>query len=267
MNTNIFIKTPPLSYTKDGDGPVIVLLHGFCEAKEYWDEALETLSKTFTVISLDLPGFGSSPELVGNITMELLAESVYNQLVAMEIKEFVLVGHSLGGYVSLAFLEKHSAMVKGLVMCNSTAFEDSEEKKLQRNKTIEFLDTNGLEAFIKPFVPPMFFPKNRKNCEPAIQKIIKMGLKASETGVKNAILAMRNRPDRTKVLIEAKFPVLYIVGKDDGSIKFQDSMAQCHLAPMSYAIFMDECDHQSIHEKPSETIGAIRSFSNRCLNM
>lgn len=259
------IKIVPLSYTKDGEGPCLVFLHGFCEAKEYWDEAIESLSKSYTVISLDLPGFGSSPDLSGNTTMESLAESVYNQLKAMDILEFVLIGHSLGGYVSLAFIEKYPSMIKGFVMCNSTAFEDSEEKKIQRNKTIEFLETNGLEAFIKPFVPPMFFPKNRKNCDKAIKDITKMGLKASENGVKNTIIAMRNRPDRTKVLINANFPVLYIIGKNDGSIKFEDSLAQCHLAAMSYAVFINECDHQSIHEKPVETIGAIRSFSKRCL--
>lgn len=265
MATNFISKTPPLSYTRDGDGPVVVLLHGFCEAKEYWDEALESLSKSFTVISIDLPGFGSSPVLSDKTTMELLAESVYNQLVAMNVLEFVLVGHSLGGYVSLAFLEKYPTMIKGLVMCNSTAFEDSDEKKLQRNKTIDFLDNNGLEAFIKPFVPPMFYPKNRKKCDSAIQSIIKMGLKASEIGVKNAILAMRDRLDRTKVLVEAQFPVLYIIGKNDGSVKFEDSLAQCHLAPFSYAVFMEECDHQAIHEKPIETIGAIRTFAHKCL--
>lgn len=264
MNT---AKLQPLSYTKDGNGPNVVLLHGFCEAKEYWDEAMETLAKSFTVISIDLPGFGSSPELKQNTTMETLAEAVHNQLVAMEIDEFVLVGHSLGGYVSLAFIEKYAQMIKGLVMCNSTAFADSDEKKLQRNKSIVFLNENGLEAFIRPFVPPMFYPKNKKKCEAAIQNIVKMGLKASETGVKNAVVAMRDRPDRSSLIAKAIFPVLYIIGKNDEAVKFADSLAQCHLAPFSYALFMDECEHQAIHEKPQETIGAIRSFTNKCLNV
>ncbi|TAG18983.1 MAG: alpha/beta fold hydrolase [Cytophagales bacterium] len=252
----------PLSYDRRGRGKVIVFLHGFCEAKEYWDDSIKVMSEHFTCISLDLPGFGSSAA-IGIVSMETLAESVFYQLNSMEIDEFILVGHSLGGYVALALAEKHPKNIIGLVMCNSTAFADSDEKKLQRDKTIKFLDDNGLEEFVRPFVPPMFFPKNRKSCSKAIEEIIDMGLRADVNAVKATISAMKKRPSRISVIQNAKFPVLYIVGKDDGSIKMDDSILQCHQAAVSFVLFLDECDHQSIHEKFDIVIETILGFCKK----
>lgn len=252
----------PLSFDRRGRGKVVVFIHGFCEAKEYWDNTLKTMAEHFTCISIDLPGFGSS-SAIANVSMESLAEAVYFQLNSMEINEFILVGHSLGGYVSLALAEKYPQAILGLVMCNSTAFADSEEKKIQRTKTIKFLDDNGLEEFVRPFVPPMFFPKNRKDCQKAIDEIIDMGLRADVNAVKATIAAMKNRISRISVIENAKFPVLYVIGKDDGSVKMEDSIKQCHLAPLSFALFLDECDHQSIHEKFEIVIETILGFCKK----
>lgn len=252
----------PLSYDRRGRGKTVVFIHGFCEAKEYWDTTLKVMAEHFTCISIDLPGFGSSAPL-GEASIEKLAEAVYFQLDSMEINEFVLVGHSLGGYVALAMAQKYPNAMLGLVMCNSTAFADSEEKKLQRTKTIKFLDDNGLEEFVRPFVPPMFFPKNRKDCQNAISEIIDMGLRADVNAVKATIQAMKIREDRSAVIVNAKYPVLYIIGKDDGSIKMDDSIKQCHLAPVSFALFLDECDHQAIHEKFDIVIETIVGFCKK----
>ncbi len=252
----------PLSYDRRGRGKTVVFIHGFCEAKEYWDSTLKVMSEHFTCISIDLPGFGSSAA-IGDVSIENLAEAVYFQLNSMEINEFVLVGHSLGGYVALALAQKYPDTILGLVMCNSTAFADAEEKKMQRDKTVKFLDDNGLEEFVRPFVPPMFFPKKRKDCQAAIAEIIDMGLRADVNAVKATIKAMKNRLDRSSVIKNAKFPVLYIVGKDDGSVKIEDSIRQCHLAPVSFVLFLDECDHQAIHESFDIVIETILGFCKK----
>ena len=248
-----------LSLTDCGSGDPIVFLHGFCESKEYWDIIAEPLSGTNRVVCIDLPGFGKSLH-TSELSIEDMAEEVAKALEKLEIGSFMLVGHSLGGYVSLALAENMPGFIKGLCLFHSTALPDSEEKKQQRNKTIKYLEENGVEAFIKPFVPPLFAPANRKRCDGDINKLIKTGLSTSIESIKNTTAAMRDRPDRTHVLSEAEYPVLFIIGKKDTTVKLEDILTQCHLPSESYVQFLGDTAHQGIFEKPQETLQMIHSF-------
>ena len=242
-----------------GKGPALVLLHGFCESKEIWDEFATALSDEYTVICPDLPGFGASKSLA-HVTMETLAEAVFKFLSGQKITEFVIVGHSLGGYVALALAEHNPIAIKGLGLFHSTSFPDSPEKKETRNKTAEFAKNNGVEAFIRPFVPPLFYPGNRERCKKDIEKLVEIGLKTPLQSIIDTTLAMRDRPDRTHVLSEAKYPILSIIGKNDGAVKLEDSLAQIHLPYKSYVQILGDTAHQGLFEKKEETIKMVRAF-------
>ncbi|MDX2190097.1 MAG: alpha/beta hydrolase [Bacteroidota bacterium] len=252
-----------LSYSVQGEGNAIVLLHGFCESKEIWTHFVPTLSKSNKVICIDLPGFGES--INHKITtIEAMADSVHETLASIYISNFVLVGHSLGGYVSLAYAEKYGHHLKGLCMFHSTAYADSDEKKANRTKTAKFVQDNGVNAFIIPFVPPLFYPQNRKSCEKSIQLLTSIGCNTPIESIVNATIAMRDRKDRTDVIKNASYPVLYIVGKNDGAIKMEDSVSQCHLAPISQVIFLSDTAHQGLFEKEKETLLALENFMSFC---
>jgi pimeloyl-ACP methyl ester carboxylesterase len=248
-----------LSYKETGSGSVIVFLHGFCEAKEVWESSHARLSGKYKIISIDFPGSGQS-ETVLDLTIDLMAEQVFELLKSLKIDKYIVVGHSMGGYVSLALAEKHPDSLAGLCLFHSTAYPDSEEKKQQRNKTLNYLNEHGVEAFIRPFVPPLFYPQNRVACENAIQALIEMGCKVPLPIIASCVASMRDRPDRTHILMEAKFPVLFIIGKNDTSIKMEDAIAQSQLPANSYIQLLENTAHQGIYERENETINMLNAF-------
>lgn len=248
-----------LSNKSTGAGPAVVFLHGFCESKEVWASCHAQLSDKYTVISIDLCNDIQS-ESHAELSIESMAEAVHSTVLALGINQYLLIGHSMGGYVALALAEKYPKALSGLCLFHSTAYADSEEKKLQRNKTIAYLHEHGVEAFIKPFVPPLFYPQNRKKCELAINELIEMGCKVPLPIIAACAAAMRDRPDRTIVLAEASYPVLFIIGKNDGAVKPEDVLAQAQLPAESYVQLLAATAHQGIFEKEVETVAMLRAF-------
>jgi pimeloyl-ACP methyl ester carboxylesterase len=249
-----------LQYTDQGSGSVVVLLHGFCESKEIWKGMSEGLSKEFRVICPDLPGFGGSILERESVSMEYFAETVKELMDHLAIKKFTLIGHSLGGYVTLAFAESYPSMLNGFGLFHSTSYEDAPERKEARNKTYEFIKKNGVESFVTTFVPPLFFMRNRKRLAQEIEAVIKMAAKSSEKGVLATILAMRDRKQRVSVLKESKVPVLFIIGKEDTSIPYDKIMEQILLPAQPIVQIMDETGHMGMFEKKEESLAVLKEF-------
>ena len=252
-----------LSYQEAGEGLPVVFLHGFCETKELWSSYLQPLSQVCRVILMDLPGFGENPALQSPLTIADMAEQVYNTVNSMGIEQCILIGHSMGGYVALAFCEKFPSRVKGLGLFHSTAYADSLEKKQARDKTIEFIERYGTEEFVEEFVPPLFFEGRRKDFLDEIRKIVEMGKKAPKMTVIESIRAMRDRKDRSRVLEKCPCPVLFIVGKNDIAIPFQGSQAQYSLPSYSTVHILNNTGHMGMIEWEKETLFMVEQFIQR----
>lgn len=242
--------------------PVVVLFHGFCESKAIWQNFVPYLSEIAHVIVPDLPGFGENKALEEPITIEKMAEEVYRLLLDLQLDEGgILVGHSLGGYVSLAFAEQYPQWVKGLCLFHSTALADTEEKKKTRTKTVEFLEHNGIEAFNENFVPSLFYEKNRKPLQPAIEQSMQI---ANQTSVSTAIevtKAMRERQDRTQVLKDATYPVMFIAGKEDQAVPLDTLKEQIWLPQgPTHVQVLPETAHMGMFEKEKETLTGLIGF-------
>src|SRR5581483_8639197 len=126
-----------IRYSDEGKGRAIVLLHGFPENLGIWQEFSAALSKSFRVICIDLPGLGES-ECIGYVhTMDLMAKCVQSVMHELNLRRYVVVGHSMGGYVALAVAELFPENLRGLCLFHSAAFPDSDEKKLDRDKASE----------------------------------------------------------------------------------------------------------------------------------
>jgi pimeloyl-ACP methyl ester carboxylesterase len=239
----------------------LVFLHGFCESKELWNDLISKLPEKFHCVALNLPGYGENLETVEDYSMEAMAEAVHDELKKLHIKKFILVGHSLGGYVSLAFAEKYPKMLQGLCLFHSSALPDSEEKKANRNKTIEFVKKHGVDLFMDSFVAPLFAPENRGKCKKDIEKLIKIGKATPEESIIKTLRAMRDRKKRLKVLKEATFPVLFIAGKVDGAVPLEATLEQCHLPNNSTTVFLGGTAHMGMFERPYETRKSLEKFA------
>lgn len=244
-----------------GTGKVLVFLHGFCESKEVWESFVQPFRETYRVITVDLPGFGKNTFPRASYSMEEAAAYVYQILKTLEIKKCILVGHSMGGYAALAFAEKHRSMLHGLCLFHSSALPDSKEKKELRTKTIKFIKKNGLDIFMDSFVSPLFSPARRKFFSREIKMLTAIGKSTPPAAVMGAVKGMRNRKKRLKVLKDARYPVLFIAGKDDQAVTVEQTLAQCSLPANSTVLFLANTGHMGMFEKPLETRNALRHFA------
>jgi pimeloyl-ACP methyl ester carboxylesterase len=247
-----------------GSGPALVFLHGFCESKALWPDFTAPLVADYRVVLIDLPGFGDNDQPQPDYSMESAAAFVQQTLKALRINKSLVIGHSLGGYVALALAEQHPELLAGLVLFHSSALPDSEEKKDTRNKTMAFIQKQGLDTFMDTFVAPLFYEGNRESAKKAIALLTRIGKQTSEQAVLGTIVGMRDRPDRSPVLQGATYPVLIIAGKQDPAVPLEQTLQQCHLPRESHTLFLDQTGHMGMFEKPRETLLALQGFAARC---
>lgn len=249
-----------ITYIDEGKGNPVVLLHGFCGSKDYWQQVIPELSKNFRVIAPDLPGHGESSNLVGASRIEDIAEHIKVLLNHLNLSHVTMFGHSLGGYITLAFVEKYSDQLKGFSLIHSTAFPDSEEAKKGREANVEKVKREGIDALIDGLVPKLFSPDNlEKNLE-AVKIAKEIGYSTSAEGVMKTLLAMKERPDRNHVLEGSSLPVLLIAGEKDQIIPSDKtfSVSKSNIKQ----VLIKESGHMSMYENPSNLIYEIHDFLN-----
>lgn len=258
-----------LFYSESGishlDAP-LVLLHGFCETHEVWSRFERALAMNCRVLCPDLPGFGKSPLPSGNFGLPEVAEALHDWLKAIGIKRCILLGHSLGGYVSLAFLEKYPDMVEGIGLMNSTAYADSEEKKRTRDNVIAFAEKHGVKKFIDSFVPQLFYSEKRDKLKAEIEELLSIARSTPKKSLIAYTRAMQQREDRLEVLKHFRKPILYIVGEEDQSIPLQDSKKQIRTLSNYEVHILKKSGHMGMYEKPEESLEAIRNFVHYVYN-
>ncbi len=252
---------PHFTYTDAGTGDTLVFLHGFAESKQLWTDFKKPLQQKTRTIAFDLPGFGNNTGNVADYSMDAMANYVKQQLDKLGVKKCILIGHSMGGYVSMAFAEKYGNMLNGLCLFHSSALPDTDEKKENRNKTIEFVEKHGVEKFMQSFVEPLFFADNRDKLRSKIDLMKKIGTATPKESITGGLAAMRDRPDRTDVLKKANYPVLFIFGKEDGAVPIDKALEQCHLPNNSMVYFLGQTGHMGMFERTYETRKAIEKFA------
>jgi len=248
-------------YTDSGKGFPVVFIHGFCETHSIWDSFIVPVEKTYRVISIDLPGFGRSKFLKAPFSIDDVAEVVLSFLDSIDIKEFIVIGHSLGGYVTLAMAKQAPLRVKAFGLFHSTAFGDTPEKQLSRNKVIEFVEANGVEPFIKSFIPPLFYNQSSASIPP----VVDIALTTPKETLIEYTAAMRDRPERLAVLEGFKGNVLFIVGEKDGVFTPESIDQQVHLAPQSMVFKFKDVAHMGMFEAEEPTQQAVLTFLKKAL--
>lgn len=249
-----------LNYTDSGHGKVVVMIHGFCESLNLWSSFEKELSQMARIICVDLPGFGESRYLGEPISMEWFADRINDLMAELNIHSYSVIGHSLGGYVSLALAEKYPNRINSFALFHSTAYADTEEKKINRDKTVGFIERNGVATFMNSFVDPLFAEVNRQKCSTKMDVLIADGKRSNEEAAKATIYAMKNRPDRSAVLQNFGKPILLIIGENDVAVPIEDSLKQSEIGAQTEALVLKNCGHMGMIEKPTTTLLRIKEF-------
>jgi pimeloyl-ACP methyl ester carboxylesterase len=249
-----------LAYNEYGSGRSVVLLHGFPFNKDIWNPFAEKLAAFFKVYIPDLPGFGRSAMPPVSITMDEVGAAINAWIIKQKLDRPVLIGHSLGGYVALAGAQQNPDLFSGLALFHSTAYADSEEKKQSRTKVLEFIDKNGVEAFTSNFIGALFFNPNH----PAIPAVRSVAVAATIEAVKSYTIAMRDRSERTDVLLTFPKPILFLAGENDGGIPVDSVRKQAAIHAKSELKLLSETAHMGMFEKENECLEIIRTFIEKC---
>lgn len=234
----ILHKNTKIAYSETGKGTAVVLLHGFLENATMWDFYVPEFSKKYRVITIDLLGHGQT-ECMGYLhTMEDMADAVHAVLHELRIRKAIFVGHSMGGYVALAFAELYPDNVKGIVLLNSTSRADSEERKGNRDRAIVCVKKD-YSSFIRMSIANLFSEDNREKLSEEIENVKLEALKTPLQGIVAALEGMKTRNDREVLLHFAPYPIMLILGEKDPVLNFDENKEQIEGTDVKFTSFPD----------------------------
>jgi pimeloyl-ACP methyl ester carboxylesterase len=254
---NILYKNTKISFTDSGKGTAIVLLHGFLENKKMWKEYVDLFSENYRVITIDLLGHGESDCLGYVHSMEDNANAVHEVLDHLKIEKAIILGHSMGGYVGLAFAELFPKNINKLVLLNSSSKADSHEKKINRNRAIKAVKQNYVN-FVSLAIANLFSENNRTRLADEIEKVKIQALKTPLQGIVASLEGMKIRKDRESLLKQDLFPVLLVLGKKDPVLNYDENIAQIENKTAKLVSFDD--GHMSQIENKEELKTVLLDF-------
>ena len=249
-NTKIF-------YTDAGKGTTVVLLHGFLENSTMWNYLAPVLAKKNRVVCIDLLGHGQT-ECLGYVhSMEDMADAVHKVLSELKIRKAVFVGHSMGGYVALAFAELYPETMKGLVLLNSTSRADSDERIANRTRAIKAVKQNYVTA-VRMSIANLFSEENREKLIEQIEWVREEALQTPLQGIIAAQEGMKLRKDREVLLHFAPYPIMLILGKKDPVLIYEENLEQIEGTNVQLITFND--GHMSHLENQAELEKVLVGF-------
>ncbi len=252
----------PVHYRVTGSGKPVMLVHGFGEDSSVWRKIEHQLAEKYRLIIPDLPGSGQSASLP-SLHMTDMAEVLNEVLLREEISRnnpVTMIGHSMGGYITLAFVSRYTHLLNAFGLFHSSAFADTAEKKMTRQKGIQFIEKNGAFAFLKNTTPNLFSPQTQEQSPQLVNEQVETLRDFSAATLIKYYEGMMARPDHTVLLQQTPLPVLFIAGKYDAAVPFEDSLKQCHLPDTAYFHALENSGHMGMLEQPALSVSIIDDF-------
>jgi pimeloyl-ACP methyl ester carboxylesterase len=253
-----------IHYNDQGRGDVIVLLHGYLETSEVWNYFAKKLSEKFRIILVDLPGHGKSDNYGEVFTMEFMATLIKNLLESLNIKKNFLIGHSLGGYITLAFAEHYPDMLSGYCLFHSQPFADSPETLEKRKREINLVNEGNKDLMIPDNISRMFAEFNLQKLSDAFQKSKEVALSIKGEGITGVLKGMMARPSRLSVMESGKVPCLWILGSMDNYINCEQIQAKVKLPSNSRVVILRNSGHLGFIEEEEKSVKVITGFIRKC---
>lgn len=247
-------------YSDSGEGSPVVLLHGYLESSEIWADFARGLSVTHRVISVDLPGHGLSAIYGDCHSTEFMANAVKTLLDCLGIKKVFLTGHSLGGYVALAFLELFPEYLSGYCLFHSHPFADSPETLLKREWEIKIVQSGKKYLMYPENVSMMFATRNLNKFKDALQHSKDIASRIRDEGIIAALNGMMVRPSRISVMEKGQVPCLWILGRLDNYIHYEAIQTKVDLPPNAKVVVLENSGHLGFIEEKELSVKIVEEF-------
>lgn len=268
MNHFFELQGKQIAYQIAGNGRPVVLLHGFAEDSRIWNEQKSYLQAFYQIITIDMPGSGASAQYPWSEgegeNIEFYANVLQHLLEQLQVTNCVVLGHSMGGYIALAFAKKHPNKLMGLGLVHSTAYADSTEKKANRQRGIEMMQQYGAEAFVKNTTPNLFGDAYKQQNADKITGLIHDVRYFEVSSLQRYYKAMMHRNDSTEVLKQLQVPIFMLIGTNDVAVPLQDSLQQCYLNNVTHVTILNNIGHMGMWEATAQVNTVMHQFLDSC---
>ena len=254
-----------IHYRDEGrqNAQTLVLLHGFLQNLDVWSTYVLSYMNRLRVITIDLPGHGLSDCFCDVHTTEFMAKVVKEVLNDCGVEQCVMVGHSMGGYVALAFAENYPYVLKGLGLINSHAMSDNADIRARREDVCAAVQENRA-SYIVGFVPSLFDDSRRASLSREIKDLQDQCLETTSASIIAAQRGMAQRPSRIGLLQQIDVPVLFVYGKNDPRIPIELAVTQTLLPRRSEAVILDRVAHMAFMEEAEYLKPRLMNFVQCC---
>lgn len=246
-----------------GDKIALVFIHGYCEDLSMWSDFTPAF-EGHTILTVDLPGFGLSPTY-DDLTIANMALEVARVIVHTQLEEFMLIGHSMGGYVAIEMSCLMGDRLKGLTMFHSHPYEDLPETKEKRSKAIVFVEEHGSRALMKTLIPSFFAPDLKEKYAEQIKEMVNTASELSPRAVNNAMRAMRDKSSAQILVEDISCPYQVILGTEDIPTPYDFCLPQISLPQIAKLSVLPGIGHMGMFSARKETQAALKDFIEFCV--
>lgn len=250
----------PIRYESTGTGLPVMLVHGFTEDRTIWDPIVNAMPGKYRWLVPDLPGSGQSPHNKNLTGIPDFADTLQAIQQEEKIGRMVVIGHSMGGYISLAFAEKFPEALMGMGLFHSTAYADTPEKKMAREKSIQFIRQHGSAPYVQQSLPGLFSEHFKNEHPEKIREQVNRYANCNPDSLIQYLEFMAKREDKTTVLINSAGPVLFILGEEDKAVPLKSGLEQCHLSRISYIHILAHTAHMGMLENTNLCNSSVDRF-------
>ncbi|MDR2813340.1 MAG: alpha/beta hydrolase [Prevotellaceae bacterium] len=258
--SNIPVRMATYGRPPDRGGAALLLLHGYLESLEVWENFAGQLGKNVYTITLDLPGHGLSGGRPDVNSMELMADVASEVCRSLSAESVAVVGHSMGGYVALALAKKYPALVSRLCLMHSTPNADTEAKRRQRDREIALIAAGKKEQLVLQSIPMMFAADNASRLYEPVADLEACALIADDEGTIASLRGMKEREDMNEFLKTFGKPLLFVFGKKDRYISWETAQTLTERFPQAQTLALENSGHAGFIEEEAATLGAVLSF-------
>ena len=259
----IQFKGKKINYTIQGEGEPLCLVHGYLESLKIWDDFAQSLADDYMVIRLDLPGHGESEVVQETHEMELLAEALKAVLDENQISSCTIIGHSMGGYVTLAFADQYPEMVDRFSLFHSHPFPDSDQVRQNRKNAIGDIKNGKKNEICHSHVPKTFADDNLQAFSVQVEKAKNVALQSPDEGIIANLKGMMKRPDRSLMVKNTHRPFLLIAGKKDNFIDYQTVIPKIEIPEKGELVALEYSGHMGFIEEKERSLNVIRNFMSK----
>ncbi|MDR0414124.1 MAG: alpha/beta hydrolase [Prevotellaceae bacterium] len=245
---------------RSDSGSAALLLHGYMESVEVWENFAEQLGRHVYTVALDLPGHGLSGTHSEVNSMELMADVTGEACANLSVGRVVAIGHSMGGYVALALAKSRPALVSSLCLMHATPNADDEEAKRQRDREIALIGAGKREMLVSQSIPLMFAPDNVSHLYEPIAGIEACALIADDAGAIASLRGLKKREDMSDFLKTFAKPLLFVFGKKDRRIPWETACAVAERFPQAQTLMLENSGHAGFIEEEEATLNAVKAF-------